>query len=150
MTNKEDLTTYHNFLCALGGELGYPIIGDGLHDKAFRLIAIAVEITDFNTAQCNGCPSNHWAMSADRDGMEQEWEDELLADRERLFAEALVIIKEFCKDWSLYEDTDPRGGSVGIVFPSGRYNSRGGAECGWRVPEIVLTDDEEDDDDGNG
>lgn len=34
----------------------------------------------------------------------------------------------------LYLNSDPRGNPVGILTPkTGRYNTMGGAECGWRL-----------------
>lgn len=34
----------------------------------------------------------------------------------------------------LYLNRDPRGNPVGILTPkTGRYNTMGGAECGWRL-----------------
>jgi hypothetical protein len=34
----------------------------------------------------------------------------------------------------LYLNGDPRGNPVGILTPkTGRYNTMGGAECGWRI-----------------
>jgi len=31
---------------------------------------------------------------------------------------------------------DPRGYAISLILPSGRFNSFGGAECGWGVPTL--------------
>ena len=45
-------------------------------------------------------------------------------------------IIEACKPWGIKPTFggDPRGACVKLLLPSGRWNSMGGAECGYCVP----------------
>jgi hypothetical protein len=45
-------------------------------------------------------------------------------------------IQAACKPWGIMPtfSGDPRGACVKLILPSGRYNSCGGAECGFCVP----------------
>ena len=153
--NKQDLRDWGTFVTVVSQEIGHPLSQNTV-DRLFKLVAIANAITRLNTEQCNGPRWLHgmrdvFVRMYGEDGparKEQEWEDQLQDDRERLFNGAANIIRNLDATWSLYRNSDPRGGSVGIVFPSGRSNTWGGAECGWRVPEIAgisLLGDEEDD-----
>ena len=45
-------------------------------------------------------------------------------------------IRQACKPWGIKPtfNGDPRGACVKLLLPSGRWNSFGGAECGFCVP----------------
>lgn len=47
-----------------------------------------------------------------------------------------AAIEALCKEWGLVPvfSGDPRGYTVKVILPSGRYNTWGGKECGWGVP----------------
>lgn len=75
--------------------------------------------------QCNGHqkPNGDWdEEAAKRDEMREE----------ALEAELRSLFSSF--GLGLYLNGDPRGNPVGILTPkTGRYNTMGGAECGWRL-----------------
>lgn len=75
--------------------------------------------------QCNGHqkPNGDWDEEAsNRDDAREE---KLEARLRKLFADAGL---------GLYLNGDPRGNPVGILTPkTGRYNTMGGAEAGWRL-----------------
>lgn len=75
--------------------------------------------------QCNGHqkPNGDWdeEAAARDDGREEKLE----ACLRKLFKDAGL---------GLYLNTDPRGNPVGILtHKTGRYNTMGGRECGWRL-----------------
>lgn len=75
--------------------------------------------------QCNGYSPREYAYPK-----RAEASDNRKADN------SLGYLRETFKDHGLrlYLNTDPRGNPVGIHTPkSGRYNTMGGAECGWRL-----------------
>lgn len=49
---------------------------------------------------------------------------------------AQTRIVDACEPWGISPtfSGDPRGAVVKLLLPSGRYNSMGGAECGYCVP----------------
>jgi hypothetical protein len=68
-------------------------------------------------------------MECNGDGGEwREHRQEVVSDRLERMAESLGVTLEL--------GGDPRGYTVKLMTPkSGRYNTWGGAECGWGVPQ---------------
>jgi hypothetical protein len=75
--------------------------------------------------QCNG----HQTAAGDWDEAAANADD----DREEKIEKRLHAI--FAQHGlGMYLNTDPRGNPVGIMTPkTGRYNTMGGRECGWRL-----------------
>lgn len=86
---------------------------------------LAAKLHRIYERQCNGhqTPSGEW--------------DEAAAQRDEAREEALEarLRKEFkAHGLGLYLQGDPRGNPVGILTPkTGKYNTMGGRECGWRL-----------------
>ena len=75
--------------------------------------------------QCNGHQTWDFQWdeeAAKRDDRREETTEQRVRD---LFARTGV---------GLYLQSDPRGNPIGILTPkTGRYNTMGGKECGWRL-----------------
>lgn len=77
------------------------------------------------TRQCNGYSPRQYAHPARAESRDAKSE-----------CREVEFLKESFRDrgLSLYLNGDPRGNPVGILTPkTGRYNTMGGAECGWRL-----------------
>lgn len=103
---------------------------DGITEReADRLLLAAVRIAGklhrIYERQCNGHQTwdgKHDEAAAQRDEADEEKAE---AQLRQLFAQAGL---------GLYLNADPRGNPVGIHTPkTGRYNTMGGRECGWRL-----------------
>lgn len=61
------------------------------------------------------------------------WRDWLTSSTEKAERQIRELVGEVSKDLRVEFGHDPRGNTVKLFLPSGRYNSWGGAEEGWRV-----------------
>ena len=61
---------------------------------------------------------------------------EMSASEQKQWEAAKRRIKAACEPWGIRAkcEGDPRGYCVKLILPSGRWNSLGGAESGYRVP----------------
>lgn len=75
--------------------------------------------------QCNGYSPRQYAYPERAEARDER-------DARRLETALRAMFEE--RALGLYLNADPRGNPVGIHTPrTGRYNTMGGAECGWRL-----------------
>jgi hypothetical protein len=83
---------------------------------------------------CNGSPAQSFPhISAKEVGkLQQEWDDRI--ERQKESVRKRVV--EICGELGIRPNFsgDPRGYTVKLHLPSGRYNTWGGQEEGWGVP----------------
>lgn len=92
----------------------------GTARDAFDLMRIARALNKINLRLCN------------EDMSDAEY-DRIKAREAKLEADAALIAKEFGVT-IIPGSGDPRGFSLKLKLPDGRYNSFGGAEEGWGIP----------------
>lgn len=98
---------------------------DQANDWLTLVEAAARKLHAIYVRQCNGYGPRHYAYP-DR----AEARDAKAETNERLFLKATFRDHGL----GLYLNDDPRGNPVGILTPkTGKYNTMGGAECGWRL-----------------
>jgi hypothetical protein len=90
-----------------------------------KVYKLATTLHRLYTEQCNGYQT--------ADG---RWDEECTKRSEKqseaIEAELRALFESH--GLGLYLQSDPRGNPVGILTPrTGKYNTMGGAECGWRL-----------------
>jgi len=76
-----------------------------------------------------------WSATHNRLQVE-ECNRELTAKEQRKEKRAEEVIATICRNYQIRPvfGGDPRGHTVKLLLPNGKYNTWGGAECGWGVP----------------
>jgi hypothetical protein len=130
MTTSDDLRERDQFTAALAQ--AYPSMTiERLREARDKLLTLARQHGRLAVEECNGPDGVHLMNSAQI----AEWQVNLDLRQTRCEERIKALIADRLPGTKLILGGDPRGYTVKLILPTGAYNTMGGKDDGWGVPQ---------------